>query len=159
MTSAHDTRTNIRSIRDVIPQIIRISCVILMVGLVPGMAHAHTGFEPYVRYVMLFGLFAGLITGAVCAIWHFSVRNSLLPSFGIYLALLIIGGFLFMIFEDGLPSKTLWSTDFWSVAPILLVLGILMGGLGCIPLALGAVAMSFVLNGVIAITNKLRGKS
>lgn len=132
--------------------------LILTMVLVPNMAHAHTGINSYIPYIMLFGLIGGLVTAIVCTIWHFSVQKAILPSCGIFLILVTTGILLLIITGDGGPSTVLSSDDFWSALPMLIMLGILTGGLGCIPLTLGAFAISFVLNGVITTASKFRRK-
>ncbi len=122
----------------------RLLVPIIVLGIVPGIAHAHSGVESFTRYVMLLGLVVGLVTGVICARRHLSLGNVVLPSFGIYLAILVVGGFLF----QGGAS--------WFDIPIILIFCIVLGGVGLIPLLLGVIIISFILNHGVDILRKPR---
>ncbi len=110
---------------------------ILVIGMLPSTAHAH-GVRPFLPYLVLSGLFVGLIAGVVCAVRHLSFEKAILPSFGIYL--IIIGAGFFAL------EVTSWS---WSDVPLIVFLSVVFGCIvGFIPLALGILLMSLIKNGI-----------
>ncbi len=133
--------------KNIIYRSLELLFVILVVGIVPSTAHAHSGLERFTPYVMLFGLVVGSITGVVCVFRHLSFRDAILPSFGIYLIILVVGGFF-------LPG----GATTWSAIPIIIFFSIVLGGVGFIPLSLAGIATSFILNRLVSIFGKSRGK-
>jgi hypothetical protein len=110
----------------------------------PTDAHAHTGLESRMGYVILSGFAAGLIIGAVCVILRFSVLTVLIRTLAVLFVLLLAG----VLFLPGV----LWSEVFSSTIITILLVGIAM------PLSLGAVAMRFAATGIGGIVRKWRRK-
>jgi hypothetical protein len=119
------SQRSVKSFEHTLSRFLKVVPFVLIIGLVPNIAHAHSGLEGHMRYAMLGGLLAGVITGAVCAIWHLSVRDVFNPSFGIYLIVFMIGGFVPVLFEEQLGLGLLLFS--------LFVLGIIGAAAGCYP--------------------------
>ncbi len=133
---------HVKCFKGAIPLLGRSLFLIFVLEAVPSIAYAHSGVEPFMPCIMLLGLIIGLITGVICALRHLSIGKVVLPSFGIYLAILVLGGFLF----QGGAS--------WPDISIILIFSIVLGGVGFIPLSIGIITMSFILNRGIYIFKK-----
>ncbi len=131
----------------IISHLRRLLFLIIAIGGVPSVAHAHSGVESFTPYIMLLGLIVGLITGVICVLRRLSFGSVVLPSFGIYLGILVVGGFL-------IPGGASWPD-----ISIILIFSIVLGGVGFIPLSIGIITMSFILNHGADILRRSRRRS
>jgi hypothetical protein len=116
---------------------------ILIMGF-PGVAYAHTGFEPKMGYVMLFGFVIGLVLGAACVLCRFWLPKALFQSFA-FLFLVLLLGSLFI------PKVSL-SDIFSGTVLFIITVGIV------IPLSLGTVVMNYAVRSIIDFIEKWQRK-
>jgi hypothetical protein len=103
--------------------------------------HAHGIEQQVFPYAVVSGFIIGLMAASICTFRHISIWKALLPSFGIYLIILPLGSFLII------GEKVLWS-EIGFIVVFVVFFGILFG---LVPLTLGIVGMSFILNLIIKI--------
>ncbi len=111
--------------------------LIFLIATIPNIAHAH-GIEQVTPYVGLSALIVGIIGGVVCTLLKKSFRGGLIPTFGLYLLILLIGSFF-------LPGKFVWSEIYQNF-----ILCILLGSfIGFIPLSVGMLVASSIAKRLI----------
>ena len=125
---------HMQRIKDTIYRRWQLIFVVLVVGMFPRVAEAH-GAEQAAVLLGLIGFFVGLITGVICTFRQVSFRYAISRSFGIYVLILMALGFFYF------AGSIYWSELF--IVVLVFALGSLVG---LIPLALGIVAMSSILN-------------
>ena len=120
-----------------------LASTLIMVGF-PVIAYAHTGLEPKMGYVMLFGFAVGIIVGIACVLYRIWLPKALFPSIAFLFVTLLLGGLF-------IPKISL-SDIFSGTVLFIITIGI------AIPLSLGAVVMNYSIRSIGGIVKKWRGK-